>query len=79
MSLFGHPNERSEKRRQRAERKATGSRESNGTPDRNCIRQEITDVGVWPSGQPMQRIRYLHVTKGWRDRLLPPAFVKRLV
>lgn len=60
------------KRKERSDRKATGGIAANGTKDRNCIHQKIYDVGFWPSGQIMQRVKYLHVTKGWRDRLLPP-------
>lgn len=67
----------SEKRRQRLERQATGGCMSNGQKDRNCIRQEIYDIGFWPDGQPMQRVKYLHVTKGWRDRLLPPLAYRK--
>jgi hypothetical protein len=69
---FSHANEKSIKRQQRSERKLTGNVMSNGVKDRNCIKQTIKDVGFWPSGQVMQQVRYLHVTKGWRERILPP-------
>lgn len=67
----------SAKRRARAERKVTGGPTSYGMRDRNCINQEIRDQGFWPSGQVMQRVTYLHVTKGKRDRLLPPLTYRR--
>lgn len=65
------------KRQERARRKLTGNREANGQKDRNCIHQEITDIGFWPSGQVMQKITYLHVTKGKRERVLPPLTYRR--
>ncbi len=74
---FGHHNKLSLKRQARANREATGNATANGTRDRNCIRQKITDIGFWPSGQVMQRVRYLHVTKGWRERILPPLRYKQ--
>lgn len=63
-------------RQHRAKRKLTGN--TPGVKDRMCIQQEIYDVGTWPSGQPMQRVKYLHITKGWRDRLLPPLHYRQL-
>lgn len=69
-----HHNELSLKRQQRAARTETVK----GMPDGRCIKQDVRDVGLWPSGQVMQRVEYLHVTKGWRSRLLPPAFYRRL-
>lgn len=65
-----HHNELSLKRQQRSERQVT----SKGVKDGRCLDQKFTDVGIWPSGQPMQVVEYLHVTKGWRRRLLPPLF-----
>jgi hypothetical protein len=65
------------KRQQRAERKLTGGPVANGEKDRNCVHQQIEDIGVWPSGQVKQRIRYLHVTKGWRERVLPPLLYRQ--
>lgn len=64
------------KRQERAKRNVTGTMP--GVKDRKCINQEIYDDGVWPSGQQMQRVKYLHITKGWRDRLLPPLHTKQL-
>lgn len=65
-----HSNFLSIKRQQRAERKVIGT--TKGVKDRNCIRQELIEIATWPSGEPMQKVRYLHVTKGWRERVLPP-------
>lgn len=72
-----HHNELSLKRQQRTDRHVTAK--TKGTRDGRCINQEITDVGFWPSGQVMQRVSYLHVTKGLRERLLPPLHYRRLV
>lgn len=76
-NLANHPNDVSLERQARSRRKLTGSNEQNGVKDRNCIKQTITDIGFWPSGQVMQMIRYLHVTKGWRERVLPPLLYKQ--
>lgn len=71
-----HSNSLSIKRQQRAKRKVTGTEK--GVRDRNCINQEIEDIGIWPkTGQPMQRVTYLHATKGMRTRLLPPLTYRR--
>lgn len=64
------------KRQERSRRNITGG--TKGVKDRKCIQQEIIDIGTWPSGQPMQKIRYLHITRGWKERLLPPLMYKRL-
>lgn len=65
----------SKKRQDRANRHMT----SKGQVDGRCLPGSIEDVGFWPSGQVKQRVTYLHVTKGWRTRLLPPLFTRRLV
>lgn len=63
-------------RQERTKRNVTGR--TKHVKDRMCVSQDIYDIGLWPSGQVMQRIKYLHITKGWRDRLLPPLTYKRL-
>ena len=41
------------------------------TPNRKCIRQEIYADG--------ERVRYYHVTKGWKDRKIVQADFGKLV
>ena len=63
-----HANQLSLKRQLRANRKLT----TKGVKDGRCLDQEILDIGQWSSGEVKQAVRYLHVTKGWRTRVLPP-------
>ena len=56
------------KRQARAKRKLTVK----GTPDGRCIHQEMIQVGTYFSGEPKFMVKYLHVTKGWRTRILQP-------
>lgn len=65
---------KSVKRQKRYDRHLTAKKK--GIPDGACLHQSIQDVGVWPSGQPMQRVSYLHATKGLRSRLLPPVLYR---
>lgn len=60
------------KRQARSKRKVTVK----GTEQGRCIHQSVQEVGQWPSGQPMHRVRYYHVTKGWRERLLRPLMMR---
>ncbi len=60
----------SEKRRERANKKVT----TKGERDGRCLHQSIHDVGKWATGEVKQMIRYYHVTKGWRTRVLPPIY-----
>jgi hypothetical protein len=55
---------RSKQRQERAERHLTTKGDAYG----RCIRQEHYQVGTTKAGKPIFRVRYLHVTKGWRDR-----------
>lgn len=63
------------KRQQREDRHLTAK--IKGTPDGRCIHQDSEVIGEWPrSKQPKIRIKYLHVTKGWRERTLPPVIYR---
>jgi hypothetical protein len=62
-------------RQERTKRHITAK--TKGTPDGKCVHQDSEVIGKWPSGQDMIKIKYLHVTKGWRERVLPPVFFRR--
>jgi len=59
-----------QKRRVRANNKATTKYEVNG----RCINQITTEIGKWANGEIKLRISYIHVTKGKKYRILPPLF-----
>jgi hypothetical protein len=51
------------KREKRADRHITGRK---GTPHGRCIRHQFYAITL-QDGRVVRRVRYLHVTKGWRD------------
>ena len=66
------PQDMSVARQARAKRKLT----TPNVKDGRCIDQSIVESEErWKhTGEPKQYVRYLHVTKGWRTRLLMPIY-----
>lgn len=56
---------RSQQRADRAERHQTVKGQAYG----RCLNQEHYQAGQTKAGRPVFRVKYLHATKGWRDRL----------